>query len=146
MEKELVLVLDEEAHIQWTLKTFLVNEKYNVIPVSTTRLAVQYFSELEVAGLITEYWVQGSCVLETVRELKKKLPETYVMVLTNYNVDESEYRKITDAGIDDFFSKPVSSERILFHLRNGLRRRRISIEKRRFEEALAGGGIKTGCA
>jgi DNA-binding NarL/FixJ family response regulator len=100
-------------------------------------MAVQNFLESEVSGLIAEYWIQESCTLEAIRELKKRFPEAYVMILTHHNVEENEYRKIMDAGIDDFFLKPISSEKILIHLRKGLERRSISIQKKRFEEELA---------
>jgi len=40
------------------------------------------------------------------------------------------------AGIDDFFLKPVSSEKILIHLRKGLRQRKIYIQKKRLEQRL----------
>jgi DNA-binding NtrC family response regulator len=136
MIKETILILEEESHIQWALKTLLENEKYNVIPASSIRMAVQNFLEFEISGLITEYWIQQSCTLEAIRELKKRFPEVYVMVLTNYNVGEDEYKKIMDAGIDDFFLKPLSSEKILIHLGKGLKRRSISIQKKHFEEEL----------
>jgi DNA-binding NtrC family response regulator len=136
MAKETILILEEESHIQWALKILLENEKYNVIPANSIRMAVQSFSESEVSGLITEYWIQQSCTLEAIRELKKRFPEAYVMVLTNYSVGEDEYEKVMDAGIDDFFLKPLSSEKILIHLRKGLKRRSISIQKKRFEEEL----------
>jgi len=137
MAEETILILEEESHIQWTLRTFLENEKYNVILVSSIRMAVQNFLESEVSGLIAEYWIQESCTLEAIRELKKRFPEAYVMILTHHNVEENEYGKIMDAGIDDFFLKPISSEKILIHLRKGLERRSISIQKKRFEEELA---------
>jgi len=117
--KETILILDEESHVQWTLKILLEKEKYNVIPVSTIRMAVQDFLEFEVSGLITEYRIQRSCTLEAIGELKKRFPEAYVMILTHYDVEENEYGKIMDAGIDDFFLKLSSSEKILLHLRKG---------------------------
>ena len=137
MAEETILILEEETHIQWTLRAFLENERYNVIPVNSIKIAVQHFLESEVSGLITEYWIKESCTLETIRELKKRFPEVYVMLLTHHNVGENEYEKIMDAGIDDFFLKPLSCERILIHLRKGLKRRSISIQKKHFEEELA---------
>jgi DNA-binding response OmpR family regulator len=40
------------------------------------------------------------------------------------------------AGIDDFFLKPVSSEKILIHLKKGLRHRKILLQKKRLEQRL----------
>jgi DNA-binding response OmpR family regulator len=43
-------------------------------------------------------------------------------MLTNNEVDEGEYAEIIRAGVDDYFLKPVSFNRILVHLEKALRR------------------------
>ncbi len=137
MTKENILILDKECETQHALKTLLETEKYIVIAVDTMDRAVQNFSEFEVSGLITEYSIDHSCTLERIRELKKKFPEAYVMMITNQEVVESEYEEIIDAGVDDFFLKPVSTGKVLLHLRKGLRQRHISLQKKRLEQELS---------
>ena len=44
------------------------------------------------------------------------------MMLTNNEVDERQYEEIIRAGVDDYFLKPVSFNRILLHLEKGLKR------------------------
>ena len=137
MPKETILILDKECETQYALRTRLEIEKYIVIAVDTIDRAVQNFSEFEVSGLITEYSIEHSCTLERIRELKKKFPEAYVMMITNKEVVESEYAEIIDAGVDDFFLKPLSAGKILLHLRKGLRQRHISLQKKRLEQELS---------
>lgn len=136
MAKETVLILDKEFHTQWTLKTLLEGEKYIVLAVNSIERAVQNFQEFEVSCLITEFRVDDICTLEMIRELKKRFPELYVMMLTHVNLEEMEYRKIMSAGIDDFFLKPFSSIKILVHLKKGLRHRRMHLQKKRLEQQL----------
>ena len=136
MSKDTILILDKEFHTQWTLKTVLESEKYIVLAVDTIHRAVQNFREFEISGLVTEYRVDHSATLEMVRELKRSFPELYVMMLTYENLEEKEYRRIMNSGIDDLFLKPISVERILIHLKKGLRHRRILIQKKRLEERL----------
>lgn len=136
MAKETILILDKEFHTQWTLKTILESEKYIVLAVDTIERAVQNFQEFEVSCLITEYRINDAHTSGIVRELKKNFPELYVMMLTYENLEENEYKKIMTAGIDDFFLKPISSEKILIHLRKGLRQRKILIQKKRLEQRL----------
>jgi DNA-binding response OmpR family regulator len=57
-------------------------------------------------------------------------------MLTHENLEENEYKKIMSAGIDDFFLKPFSSEKILIHLKKGLRQRKILLQKKRLEQRL----------
>lgn len=141
MAKETILILDKEFHTQWTLKTVLEGEKYIVLAVDSIERALQNFQEFEVSCLITEYRVDELCTSDMVRELKKRFPELYVMMLTHENLEEMDYRKIMNAGVDDFFLKPVSSIKILVHLKKGLRHRKMLLQKKRLEEQL--NAIKT---
>jgi DNA-binding response OmpR family regulator len=136
MSKETILILDKEFHTQWTLKTILESEKYIVLAVDTIERAIQNFQEFEVSSLITEYRIDHIHIPEVIRELKKNFPELYVMMLTHENLEEKEYKRIISAGIDDFFLKPISSEKILIHLKKGLRQRKILLQKKRLEQRL----------
>ncbi len=136
MAKDTILILDKEFHTQWTLKTILESEKYIVLAVDTIERALQNFQEFEVSGLITEFRIDHTNVPEIIRELKKSFSELYVMMLTYENLEEKEYKKIMGAGIDDFFLKPISSEKILIHLKKGLRHRKILLQKKRLEQRL----------
>jgi DNA-binding response OmpR family regulator len=136
MPKETILILDKDFHTQWTLKTLLETEKYIVLAVDTVERALINFQEFEVSGLITEKRIDDANVAEIIRDLKKSFPELYVMMLTHENLDEKEYKKIMNAGIDDLFLKPISSEKILIHLKKGLRQRKILLQKKRLEQKL----------
>jgi DNA-binding response OmpR family regulator len=114
----------------------LESEKYIVLAVDTIERALQNFQEFEVSSLITEYRIDHTNTPEIIRELKKNFPELYVMMLTHENLEEKEYKKIMSAGIDDFFLKPISSEKILIHLKKGLRQRKILLQKIRLEQKL----------
>ena len=136
MSKDTILIIDKEFHTQWTLKTLLESEKYIVLAVDTIERALQNFKEFEVSGLITEYEIDHTNPHEIIRELKKSFPELYIMILTHENLGEKEYKKIMSAGIDDLFLKPISSEKILIHLKKGLRQRKILLQKKRLEQRL----------
>lgn len=138
MAKETILILDKEQHNQWVLRSLLENEKYIVITVDSIERAQQNFSEFEVAGLITEYWIDHSRTLDTIRKLKRIFPETYVMMLTDTRVEGDEYEEILDAGVDDYFLKPLATKKILLHLRKGLRHRGAMIQRNRLEQELEG--------
>jgi len=137
MTKETIIILDQEWHTQWTLKTLLEIEDYSVIAVNSTERALRNFSEFDVATLITEYWVDQASTLETIREFKRMFPESYVMVLSNGEVQEKEYEEIINAGTDDFFLKPFSMKKILLHIRKGLKRRNALLQEKMLVEKLS---------
>jgi len=136
MPKETILILDKDLHTQWTLRTLLESERYIVLAVDTIERALTNFQEFEVSGLITEDQINHNNVTEIIRELKKDFPELYVMMLTAENLEEREYKKIMNAGIDDLFLKPISTEKILIHLKKGLRNRKVLLQKKRLEQRL----------
>jgi len=134
MSKETILILDKDFHTQWTLRTILESERYVVLAVDTIERALTNFQEFEVSGLITEDRIDHTDVPEIIRELKKSFPELYVMMLTAENLEEKEYKKIMNAGIDDLFLKPISTDKILIHLKKGLKHRKILLQKKRLEQ------------
>ncbi|MDI7259205.1 MAG: response regulator [Thermodesulfobacteriota bacterium] len=136
MAKETILILDNEFHNQWFLRNLLETEKYMVVTAHFIEKARSYFSEFEITGLITEYWIDQTNSLKMIQELKKMFPATYVMMLTNHQTKENEYEEIIQAGVDDFFLKPFSYRKILLHLRKGLDRRNIFLQKMRLEQEL----------
>jgi len=134
MATEIILIVDPEAHTQWTLKTLLESEGYNVITANTIDSARKKISNSELSSLITEYWVNHSSTLGVIRDFKKLFPEAYVMMLANGEVQENEYREVLDAGVDDFFLKPFSSKKILLHLRKGLNHHQTLVQKKGLNE------------
>ena len=136
MPKETILLLDTEPNIQWALKTFLEGEKYVVQTVNSIEGALKSFKESKISALITEYWIDGSSTLETIRVFKRIFPESYVMVITCDNIKESEYEEVMKTGVGDFFTKPISSQKILLHLKKGLKQRALLLQKNRLEQEL----------
>ncbi len=136
MPKETILIFDQEPHTRWILKALLESERYIVIALQDIDRLKQNFREFEISGLITEYWAGTQCMVDHIRELKKNFPDLYVMMLTQHEVEDKEYKRILTSGVDDLFIKPFSSEKILLHLKKGLRYRRLRIQKRKIEKEL----------
>jgi DNA-binding NtrC family response regulator len=137
MSKDTILILDKDFYTQWTLKTLLESEKYITLAVNSVERALQNFKEFEVSGIITEYRIDHTNMPKVIQELKKSFPELYVMMTTDENLEEKEYKKIIGLGVDDFFLKPVSSEKILIHLKKGLKQRKVFLQKKELEKKLS---------
>ena len=136
MSKEKILILDNEHYIQWTIKTVLEGEKYSVLAFDSIEKVMPALSENGVACLVTECWIDHFCTLELVRSLKEKFPEVYVMMLTSRKVSPNKYKEILNAGVDDFFEKPFPADRILLHLKKGLKQRDVLLQKKQLEQEL----------
>lgn len=136
MTKEVVLIFDQDPHTRWVLKTLLEGEHYIVIAHGEVERLKQNFKEFEICGFIFDYRPDQFDLMDFIYDLKKRHPELYMMVLTQLEVDEKEYKRLLDAGVDDLFLKPFSSEKILLHLQKGLRQRKLLLQKRQRERKL----------
>ena len=133
MSEEKVLILDNESFVQWTLKTFLEREGYFVVVASTVEKVLGHFAENKFSSLITEYQIDQDFTPGLIRDLKRRFPEVYVMMLTSHELKESAYEEIFQAGVDDFFQKPFSNEKVLLHLKKGLKQRETLLQKNQLE-------------
>lgn len=136
MSKTTILILDDERYVQWTLKNLLEGEAYTILSSDSIGAVMPIFLEREVACLITEYWVGHFSTLELVLGLKKRFPETYIMMLTSKEISEDKYKEILNAGVDDLFKKPFPAGKIFLHLKKGLRQRNVFLQKRQLEKEL----------
>ena len=117
-----VLILDNELPVSWALKSILGMENYLVYTAATLDEFNQITTDSQFSALITEYQLDRDSTLNTIKGLKEARPGLYVMMLTNNEVNEPEYEEIIRAGVDDYFLKPVSFNRILLHLEKGLKK------------------------
>jgi len=143
MTKEVVLIFDQDPHTRWVLKTLLEGERYIVIAHGEIERLKQNFREFEICGLIVEYRPDQKDLIDFVHDLKKDFPELYIMMLTWVDVNDMDYKRILNAGVDDFFLKPFSSEKILLHLQKGLKQRKLVLQKRQIEKKLVKMRLKT---
>ena len=56
-------------------------------------------------------------------------PETYLILMTDVQVDEEGYERVFNSGADDLIIKPFPPEKLLVHVRRGLRQRALIMEQ-----------------
>jgi len=66
--------------------------------------------------------------------VKKINPETYIIMVTNAIIDEKTYEKLFTIGVDDFILKPYSPDKILVHIKKGLKQRDLIFKLQRLEK------------
>jgi two-component system cell cycle response regulator len=79
-------------------------------------------SEKGYALVLSELFFPDIDVLSFWKDIKSRHPETYLILMTDSPVDEEGYERIFEAGADDLIVKPFPPERLLVHIRRGLRR------------------------
>jgi DNA-binding response OmpR family regulator len=116
-----ILLLEGKTNILWPSKTFLEERGYDVHTARSKREALDQIGRQHFSAVITEYIVEGATTLEIVRQVKNVNPESYVLLLTNVNLDPKAHKLILAAGVDDYFLKPFPLEKILTYLEIAMR-------------------------
>jgi len=130
MSKETILILNKECRDSSHLKTFLEKEKYIVLPVNTINRLLTNFQEFEVSGVIIDLNVDHFYLFEIIKKIRERFPKLYIMMMADGKIGEKEHQQVIETGVQDFFVKPMSYEKILFHLKSGLKQRKKYLQKR----------------
>jgi PleD family two-component response regulator len=68
------------------------------------------------------------------RETKISHPETYLILMTDAQVDEEGYARIFNSGADDLIIKPFPPEKLLVHVRRGLQQRASILRQKKMAQ------------
>ncbi len=116
-----ILLLEGKRNILWPSKTFFQETGYDVHTARSQKEARDQINRHHFSALITEYIIEGANTVNIVKQLKSANPETYVLLLTNVNLDRKAHKEVIAAGVDDYIVKPFPLEKILVYLENGTR-------------------------
>ena len=115
-----ILLLEGKKNILWPSKTFLEERGYDVHTARSQKEALDQIGRQHFSALITEYIVEGATTLKIVRQVKNANPGSYVLLLTNVNLDRKAHKEVIAAGVDDYFVKPFPLEKIPVYLEKGM--------------------------
>ena len=85
--------------------------------------AQERLKDREYALVMAELFLPDLKGLNFWQETKNNHPETYLILMTDAPVDEEGYERIFNSGADDLIIKPFPPEKLLVHVRRGLRQR-----------------------
>ena len=128
-----ILLLDPFKNLLNAYRMIMEEEKYFVETALNLKEAYQLFGKRKYSVIITEYCPPFEATDEMIQWVKKNGPETYIIIVTNASIDEKIYDKLFTIGVDDFIPKPYSPERILVHIKKGLKQRDLILRQQKLE-------------
>ena len=114
MKSMKILVVDDEAEILELVAAFL--EGFNVIATTDPLHAIEIYKSEDIGLVIADYKMPGLNGLELYAELKKlaqdkpRIPFFY-MITSGYD-DVTLERRSREAGVNEFFKKPINEEKL----------------------------------
>ncbi|MDH4320834.1 MAG: response regulator [Desulfobulbaceae bacterium] len=134
-DEEVIVVVDDDMAIREPLTTFLREQNFAVEEAASGTELLQKLESQTVALVLLDIGlpdIEGNALLP---QLTDKYPDLAVVMLTgmaNLQIAMECIRK----GADDFLSKPVKFNEILFVVRKTLEKRRLILENRKYQEEL----------
>ena len=124
-----ILIVDDEPSILQSLSGILTDEGFEVALASNGYEALQYIENEAPDLVLLDVWMPGIDGIETLQEVRKKNPQTQVVMITGHGTIETAVQA-TKFGAFDFIEKPLSIEKVIVAINNALNFRRLEEENR----------------
>lgn len=133
MEK--VLVVDDEENILKALSLILKEEGFLVLTEKSGKNAYETFLIEKPPYIFLDIWLPEIDGLELLEKIKSEDPSTIVIMISGHGTISTAVEAVK-RGAFDFIEKPLSIERVLSSLKNGINYRKLLIERKELLEAL----------
>lgn len=127
-----ILVIDDELGIREGCRRTLGPEGYTVETASTGHEGLHRVKEEPFDLVLLDVVMPDVRGIELLGPIHEQDPEIVCVIVTGYATVELAIQAIK-AGAYDFLSKPFSSDLLLLAVRQGLERRRLSLETKRLQ-------------
>ena len=111
-ERVRTLILDDEPIVTKRLKSALEKKGYGVETFTQSSSALKRIQEEKFDIVITDLKMEGLSGMEFLEEVKKRWPETEVIVITGFATMETA-KESFKKGVFDFLAKPFKLGEIL---------------------------------
>lgn len=135
MNKEVVLIVDDEEGIRDSLAGIFEDEGYEVLSCASGEEALGIIREHTPDILLIDVWLPGMDGIETLSKAKEIDSNLPVIVISGHGNIETAV-KATRLGAYDFLEKPLSLEKVLIVTARALERKRLETENRSLRAGL----------
>lgn len=124
-----ILVVDDEALILDLAVMLLSTRGYEVITAKSGDECLATVEREKPSLVLLDYMMPGMDGMTTLREMRQRFPDTYVIMLTGKG-NEQIAVEVMKAGAADYILKPFRNQNLIERIENVLRIRRIEIHNR----------------
>ncbi len=135
IDDEIILIVDDDAGISEPLKTYFEMEGLAVAVTESAAGCLHMLDTRHVALVLLDIGLPDTDGLTLLPQLVEKYQDLAVVMLTGVDDLQTAIDCIRN-GADDYISKPVQFQEILFVIRKVLEKRRLIFENRKYNEEL----------
>ncbi|MGQ9647317.1 MAG: response regulator [Thermodesulfobacteriota bacterium] len=133
MSNHSILLLDPYKSLLSTYRRILEGQNYIVETAVNLDEAFEKCTSKQYSVFITEYLSPFEDIFRLIQWLKTRSPETYIIMVTHADIDKTTYEALFEIGLDDLIFKPYPADKILVHIKKGMRQRELILRKREVE-------------
>jgi DNA-binding response OmpR family regulator len=122
VNKETILLVDDESGIRESLKTFLERYLFEVVEAENGEEAIQAVQDHEVDLILLDMMLPDMYGIEVCKQIREYHPETPIIFLTAVT-DATETVLSFEAGADDYVEKPFNPHVLLARVKTKLKSR-----------------------
>jgi len=124
MEKENIVLIEDDEPLSKMMVNFLADEQYNIFRCSNAKEGLENIRTHIPVLAILDLNLPDMSGLEVLKELKREALPTEVIIITGHGSIDIVVEAMS-LGAIDFIEKPFESERLLISVRNALERYRL---------------------
>jgi len=128
-----VLLIEPYRNMVNAYRMILEANNFGVEVATNLHEAYRQFFTRNYSITIMEYFPPSEDTCQIIRWMKQQMTGIYIIMVTDTNIDRVVYEKLFAEGLDDFFLKPYSLEKILVHIQKGLKQKELILEKQELE-------------
>lgn len=132
---EVVAIVDDSPEITLLLETYLNRQLVEVVTAGNGEEFFQLLPQAKVALVFLDIGLPGKSGIDILTELVPNYPDLGIIMVTG-TTDVQTATACIRKGADDYLTKPVSAEEFDHTLSHTLKKRRLAIENRLFQQQL----------
>jgi two-component system, NtrC family, nitrogen regulation response regulator NtrX len=134
--KQRLLLVDDEPGIRQSLSAVLEDEGYRTLAVAGGAECLQALEREPFELVLLDVWMKDLDGLEVLQRIREAHPEVVVVMISGHGTVETAV-KATKLGAFDFLEKPLSIEKTLVVVKNGLEHQALLAENQRLRSERA---------
>ncbi len=135
MNKQNVLVVEDEELMRSILRQLLEDEGYKVFSASSAETALEIFPTADIAVTLTDIKMAGMDGLELLDQIKAVDADALVIIMTAYSSVDSAIAALRK-GAYDYITKPFVNEDLLQTVKNAIRQQELFSENRQLKREI----------
>ena len=135
--KATILIVDDERNIRRSIEMICGSEGYTVHTAADADAALQLLKATSIDLVLLDIAMPGMDGLTLLKKIKDQLPAVGVIMVSG-NATVQNAVEATKHGAYDFIEKPISKEKLLLAIKNGLRNRTLLQENVELRKQISG--------